>query len=407
MRAHLLRWIPLTAALLGCAGRPAPVVSAPMPGLRAAPADADDDPDPGRWPRGCEAAVDAALAAHPGPAAAAAALSAARADARVAITPAPELRIQAGLPRPEDGGRVGLRMPLPSPGEYRTRQALDAARVRIAEADLNVARVELAAVVRHLHLTARRARAAARRATEAAELADVTRDAISIQARVGVVPAVALADARLVRAEADAERRRAEAEATRAEAALRRLTGYGAADLPCAPPPDAVADEIPAVRAARARAEEAAAEVELDAARRQLALEWFEVAWDAVPEDPDRMLMGFTIRLPSIALAADPVGAHQRATEAERVAAERVARDAEADARVAWAVAVARHEALRADPALAEAEALQAKVQATRGKAPEVLGLRRRIIRARAALDEAAFEAEAAAIELRRARGIE
>lgn len=397
-------WVSM-GLLAACSARPAPIVEQPMPGLRAAPI--DDVADEPRWPRGCEAAVDAALQAHPGPAAAAAALAAAQADARVAVTPAPEIRVQTGLPDPADGGRVGLRMPLPSPGEVTSRNALERARVRLAEADLTLARVELAAAVRLLHLTARRARAAARRASEAAALADTTRDAIEARARAGTLPAVAMAEARLMRAEADAARRTAEAEATRAEAALLRLSGYPPAALACTAAMEGAAGETPGVRIARARAEEAAAQAALDADRRGLALEFVEVAWDAVPEDPDRMLLGFAIRLPSVAIAADPVGARERATRAELQAAERVARDVAEDARVAWQVAVERRDALAADPALAEAEALLAKVSATRGRAPEVLALRKRVIAARAALDAVTFDAEAAAIELRRVRGQE
>ena len=70
-------------------------------------------------------------------AAARAALAAARAEARVSITPAPEVRVQAGLPELADGGRVGLRMPWPSPGEAETRGRLHRAQVALARFRIN------------------------------------------------------------------------------------------------------------------------------------------------------------------------------------------------------------------------------------------------------------------------------
>lgn len=403
----------LTVTLGGCAVRPPAALddgSIFGTGLDAPPplapeSEAPPDPEP-RWPRGCEAAVERALADHPGPAAAAAALAAAQADARVAITPAPEIRVQAGLPRPEDGGRVGVRIPFPSPGEAAAHDALERARLAAAEADRALVRVELAAAVRHLHLAARRARAAARRTAEAAALADLRRDAAAAQVGAGVLSGVALADARLLRAAVEAERRTAEAEAERAEAALLRLTGHRAADLPCAAPARVEA-EPPTVRAARAGALEAEAEAAIDEHLRGFGLEWVEVAWDAVPEDPDRLLMGFAIRLPSLTLAADPVAAHRHAARAAYAAERRRAADEAADARVAWRLAHARLAALEADPARAEAEALLARLDGARALAPEVLSLRGRLLAARAAEAEARFDAEVAAIELRRVLGVE
>ncbi|MCB9544251.1 MAG: hypothetical protein H6703_17620, partial [Myxococcales bacterium] len=71
-----------------------------------------------------------------------------------------------------------------------------------------------------------------------------------------------------------------------------------------------------------------------------------------------------------------------------------------------WRAAAARAARWATDPAIADAEAALAAIAPAHRSAPDVLALHKRLIDARAVAEEAAFDAEAAAIELRRLRGL-
>lgn len=383
----------LLALLIGCYEAPTRLV---LPDAPPAPA-----------MEGCEALVQHVLATHPllAEARAGGALTVAEADALTAWRD-PEVRVRDDLREPGARWRVGLRMPLARPGVPGALSAARRAARRLSAAEIRVAEVELAAEVRQSHLALRAARAAMANATRRLALAEAAAEVGAERVAVGTSTRIELAAARLDVDEARARLAAAEGDLAMARAAVARWAGGEVGETPCAEA-GAAPDEHPGVAAARAAWEGAHAEAAVARREGWPWLDHVELTWDAEPDpDDDRLLLSLAVVLPFFeGLGEADVGrAEEGAKRAAVAAAERSAADA---VRLAEAgVAAAEAAAAASVASTAEAEALLGRAADAPVDPRAVLKLQQAIEDARQRAAEAELAREAAAIELRRARGV-
>ncbi|MEZ4468097.1 MAG: TolC family protein [bacterium] len=354
-------------------------------------------------PIGCEAAARAAVADLEARAATVQ-RAAARAASAVDRWPDPEIRGRTGAPGPLESTRVGVRVNLPVPGVGGAAAEAWRARGEVAVAEDAAAAVERAAEARRAHLAVRRARARLTWAQEAAERAATRLGGVRAQVEAGLATAVGLAQEALdvdAAGDAVADARHALAIAEAELAAL--VDGAVADDAPCAPP-EAGDAPPPGVRAAQADVARAEAERRAEAAQASWWPRFVEIAWDQVQVDAGRVLVSVGVPLPlfgdeGAAGAADEVLARRALGDAERRQETRLAA-----ARARLAAADAHVAALAARAAPPEA-AITADVARLRPDAADTVGLQEALARRAQRRAEAAFEREAAAIEVSRLAG--
>jgi hypothetical protein len=389
----------LVAALLGTAGCYAPAnFSLPDP-----PA---DPPPPSGTPMACEAAVQRALDDHPAVVAARARSAVAAADARGASGwPSPELRMRTDAALEDT--RVEMRLRLPE--RAGTGQALAAgarAEQRSAQAATAATRVELARVLRALHLNVRRAQANLTHRAARVTFAERRLAASSARALAGTVTALGEERARLNLARERVEYTRLEADARASMAIATRWLGAPPDGAPCGPLPTDGAVEHPTEVAAR----EAVAATHAQGYA-QAGAGWFwptfvEAAWDQRAEQDDRILFGVGVALPFLGPESSAgASARVQAARAEWGAVRRSVADQRVAAKARFDAAAAAHDAARLD--LKRAHALTARASEVGAAAEETLELQQALAEAQHASTLAKLRAEAAAIELRAALGRE
>lgn len=356
----------------------------------------------------CETAVSYVLAHHP-------AVEAGRAgvlEARAATDlnrwlGDPELRVRTETLTRNRDTRVGLRLPVPGPGVPGAERRAAEAQLGASAAEADAVAAQIAAAVRADYALVRYAEARHAILAGLAEKAQERAALIGHMVEAGTATSLEQASASLEAREARDRAERAREARMMAEQAVRRWTGQPAGTTDCAGlgaiDPEHAVESHPAVREARAEAEEAGANAFIARRERWPWPSFVEITWVREHGDGENGVLfqaGIDLPVPSTSIEEALAREHRRRLESAaaewtvRGDIQSAARDHAVARQVLERIEAESDEIRRIRALLAEGE--------LEGASPDQLwSLHRRVAEWEERLNEARYETDLRAIELR------